>query len=764
MSMFFGMTGRLRSTGFLLLLALLVVTPARAQDESCELPLTVPDASDVDLILQPNSRGPGILLTWPEPDPEASTCTALTDTAGLGIDVVESGFFTDEFDRTITFTFNGPGTVGSDAADRFVCAWNNANQTRTGRIGGEINLSNTGGLWGRDGGGGWAQRNDGLPPFLPYTNLVDMDAASDGNMLAVLSRGAQVQNDPQGLYRIAASGEWSEVAPAEFGRQRSIAFVAVRPSSSERFAVGSRTEGLFVTTDSGATFDQWTGNLDPDYDSIPGSFDVTAVTWTDARLMVSVRNFGTFVSTDNGGSFSRFDDLGEAFVRTLEQGESSSDRILAGITGDGVHESVDGGQTWTALNGNIPGSAVPTVLAIDLDPADADAIVIGTLNQGIWYTSDRGANWFAAVTPFDDDDAFPIKPEVWDFLQIGGELLGLADGFGVLETADAGQTWTEVAGQPSNRNGRRLVATAAGLQRPTTGGGIYVPGTPISITASQTSAKTDPQFAGLEFGVSIEFGPGDVALDDVDDDGIPEPRSFFLVCQVYQGWIVWKSESNDPDNMTMAGRFDKSNPESCIEGFCGDDSFVQLPNCFSERRAACFVFNDDATVSFFDGSVYNGFTYYYSVTPFDYGDVSLVTDPISLVSPMVYPARFAGDPVAPGPGNRQSFQVNNDAAAELDGEEIYVFPNPLRRGSGIAGSEGEEVIWTNLPPQSQIQVYTLAGDRVADLPKESGPQDGGNIYWITRNDDNQLLAAGVYMWRVLMPDRGDFWGKLVIIR
>jgi len=347
----------------------------------------------------------------------------------------------------------------------------------------------------------------------------------------------------------------------------------------------------------------------------------------------------------------------------------------------------------------------------------------------------------------------------------GAELLSLADGFGLLVTADAGQTWTEVADQPANRLGRRLVSTAAGLQRPTTGGGVYIPGTPISITLSQTNAKTDPEYRGLEFGVSIAFGPGDVTLLDEDDDGIPEPRVFRMVCQVYQGWIVWKSERDDPDNMTMAGRFDKNNPESCIDGFCGDDSFVQLPNCFSERRAACFVFNDDGTVTFFDGNVYNGFTYFYSITPFDYGDVSMVTDPISLASPMIFPARFPDDPLSDdGDGNRQSFQVNSDAEPALDGEEIYVYPNPLRADAGIAGSEGEEVIWTNLPPDSQIEIYTLAGDYITRLPEDGHPQEGGNIFWITRNPNNDLLSSGIYIWKVIMPERGDFWGKLVIVR
>jgi hypothetical protein len=192
---------------------------------------------------------------------------------------------------------------------------------------------------------------------------------------------------------------------------------------------------------------------------------------------------------------------------------------------------------------------------------------------------------------------------------------------------------------------------------------------------------------------------------------------------------------------------------------------VLLPNCFSERRAACFDTTVPGQVSFYDGEVFNGFSYYYSVTPFDYGDVSIVVDPLSLSTPMIFPARFPRDPDAAveGPGNRQIVQVNLAAAPAVDGDEIYAYPNPLRLGAGIVGGEGEEVIWTNLPPDSQIQIFTLAGDEIAELPRDGRPQEGANMYWVARNADNRLLASGIYMWRVIMPERGDFWGKLVII-
>ncbi len=41
-------------------------------------------------------------------------------------------------------------------------------------------------------------------------------------------------------------------------------------------------------------------------------------------------------------------------------------------------------------------------------------------------------------------------------------------------------------------------------------------------------------------------------------------------------------------------------------------------------------------------------------------------------------------------------------------------------------------------------MFTLAGDEIATLPSDNVPQEGGNIYWTTRNDDNK--RAGIYIW------------------
>ena len=52
-----------------------------------------------------------------------------------------------------------------------------------------------------------------------------------------------------------------------------------------------------------------------------------------------------------------------------------------------------------------------------------------------------------------------------------------------------------------------------------------------------------------------------------------------------------------------------------------------------------------------------------------------------------------------------------------------------------------------------------------DTP-DLGPelQEGHNLSWITRNDNDELLSSGVYIYKVEMPERDAYFGKLVIIR
>ncbi len=107
-----------------------------------------------------------------------------------------------------------------------------------------------------------------------------------------------------------------------------------------------------------------------------------------------------------------------------------------------------------------------------------------------------------------------------------------------------------------------------------------------------------------------------------------------------------------------------------------------------------------------------------------------------------------------------------------DGLNIKVVPNPYIVFNSWESSSDERMVkFTHLPHECTIRIFTLAGDLVKVIdhvhdgdPEEEGQphQYGGTEGWDFLNDNQQLVAAGVYVFHV-ESEVGEFTGKLVFI-
>ncbi len=85
-------------------------------------------------------------------------------------------------------------------------------------------------------------------------------------------------------------------------------------------------------------------------------------------------------------------------------------------------------------------------------------------------------------------------------------------------------------------------------------------------------------------------------------------------------------------------------------------------------------------------------------------------------------------------------------------KDATVYPNPYRPSSG-----DENLVISNLPPNSEVSIHTVSGDlvygpvTVADGQAELNP---GQLGW----------ASGVYLYKVKSPSSGEYVGKIAIIR
>lgn len=105
--------------------------------------------------------------------------------------------------------------------------------------------------------------------------------------------------------------------------------------------------------------------------------------------------------------------------------------------------------------------------------------------------------------------------------------------------------------------------------------------------------------------------------------------------------------------------------------------------------------------------------------------------------------------------------VEPTSGPALDLQRVLAVPNPYR-GSEVWDRPGQsEVHFVNLPAQSRIRVYTLAGDLVRVLEHNDPIHDFER--WDLRNASGQPVVSGIYMYRV---ESGTFHyqNRLIVIR
>ncbi len=747
---------------------------AQTSPEICELNqlnLISPDRAGVSVRLSRGARF-GAEVQWADLDDAITTCAVPINLDDDDFTVSLDGYYKDIVDRQINFFAPQGGLIGSTTQDRVVFQWSNANLQFTGEVSGVVNLSNNGGLLALVGGL-WVPVNDGLPMFLGQTDLRGFAASQVVPDRFVTSLEDRLS---RGLwYKASALEAWTRIGMEQFPDQSlqstRITVCAFSPSEADVMIVGTSNAGLFLTRDAGVTFTQMQSQFTAEESWL--NFAVTSIDWTqDDEVLVAITNLGLFRTDNDFENFELFDAL-----LVLEQFPPAGDsvppvindilnvgagRILVAVDNYGVYESMNGGLDWVWRWTQILGQPrAMTVNSLALDPLDGQHIIVGTEEYGVFTTNDGGLDW---------EQAFPANPTYPDEAPLSGEKIisvlwsddlstyvAAMEGLGVMTSVD-GMAWVDgVIEQPGILNMSSLIASNgdSSLLMASYGGGIYLPGSPLLLTDTIETNITEPAYRGLDFGLSVSFSA----------EMIQPNANFQILMQDFQGYAVWRSEVGFEDDMQLIGLFDKNNPESCIEGYCGDTNFYELPNCYLDKRAACFDFSDPDTVRFFDDNIYDGFVYSYAVTTFDFGNTA-TSSSTSLDAEQLYSPRFEDDGLSifDGPGNRIEFAVNLPTQPEAGGEEIYVYPNPLRNTSkGFTQSEdGIEVSFVNLPAESQISVFTVNGDLVGNL----GPEDqiAHSIKWFTRNPDGDLLASGVYIYKVEMPGQDDYFGKLVIIR
>lgn len=127
------------------------------------------------------------------------------------------------------------------------------------------------------------------------------------------------------------------------------------------------------------------------------------------------------------------------------------------------------------------------------------------------------------------------------------------------------------------------------------------------------------------------------------------------------------------------------------------------------------------------------------------------------------PNSAAGAPRMPLPGTAIRFNIaggtNDPANADL--QAIRVVPNPFIAANEITRGQGRQaVLFTNLPPQATIRIFTISGNLVRILEHGDG---SGTEEWDVRTRFDLLVASGNYYYHVTTPDGRTHLGRLAVI-
>jgi Tfp pilus assembly protein FimT len=177
-------------------------------------------------------------------------------------------------------------------------------------------------------------------------------------------------------------------------------------------------------------------------------------------------------------------------------------------------------------------------------------------------------------------------------------------------------------------------------------------------------------------------------------------------------------------SLVVVGEFDRA-----------DDNISYNTGFGRVRLTQPVTFPDDTTrywYCFSISNLLNGWQYAYTVTAFDKGDPSINLQ--SLESSQIQNlARIV-------PGT----PPNSDKSVS-----VGVYPNPYYAHAYWDGATERErkLYFFNLPGNSVVRIYTLAGDIVDEFEHHAASYNASDIKWFsTYSDGSQILAGGEHAW------------------
>ena len=260
--------------------------------------------------------------------------------------------------------------------------------------------------------------------------------------------------------------------------------LAAAPSNPDTLVAGA-IDGVYRSTDAG---NHWT-RISPENHEDLRNFDSIAIAPHDPNTIYAGTFHLPWKTVDGGKTWAPIHQgmVDDSDVMSISVDQNNPSHVFASAC-SGIYHSADGGASWTKFKG-IPTTSRRTVHILQ-DPKRPLTVYAAT-TEGLWKTSDDGGSWHLVTPASWSILSMVIDPENSDRLILGTERLGIQ------VSENGGQTY-RAANQGFSH--RRIVDAAADPQHPERSLVVLTSSFEPLLETSDAGRTWTPLAAGLKSG------------------------------------------------------------------------------------------------------------------------------------------------------------------------------------------------------------------------------------------------------------------------
>ena len=239
-----------------------------------------------------------------------------------------------------------------------------------------------------DGGATWISVSATLPFYYisnnsNYRDILAISPSAPATAYLTMSYTYDASNTYyNGIYRTTDSGaHWTPVTGVPTGPSWYRVYVNAAVGSTPETVTAMGSNGIYRSTDGGATWNRTT--------SPPQSNYSAAIVDPTNALVIYMPAWGRLLKSTDGGATWTFGFMptNSATPNSLTVDRAHPQHLYATYSSNGVYASLDGGQTWSPLNGNSK-LRQDGIMDLAVAPASAGsrALVAPSSNQDIFVT------------------------------------------------------------------------------------------------------------------------------------------------------------------------------------------------------------------------------------------------------------------------------------------------------------------------------------------------------------------------------------------